>query len=314
MSLHHWLQCACILKAARLFVRIASALALAIAATVSLGTAAGAGNNRGHGAHAEIDTEHLFGFTEGSDIGAPGERELESDTTGRFRRRNGSYNAVESELEAKYTLSESLRIGPRVAVAYYDIAGVTDLENQRRGRFQALSLDVRYRLLDRERAPVGLTFIMVPQWGFADDVSGASARQYGAEFLIAADRELVRDRIFAAFNLLYAPGVTHVYGAEQTERESTLGLSLAMTGQVTRGLFIGAETRFLQRYDGTGLNRFAGQALYVGPTLYAQLGGSWFLSAALNLQAAGRATGTPGALDLTNFERYQARLQIGVSF
>src|SRR5262245_48476071 len=108
MSLHHCLQWACIFQAARLFVRIASALALATAATVGAGTAAGAG------AHAEIDTEHLFGFTEGTDIGTPGERELESDTIGRFRRRNGSYNAVESELEAKYTLSESLRIGPRV--------------------------------------------------------------------------------------------------------------------------------------------------------------------------------------------------------
>src|SRR5262249_16870818 len=33
---------------------------------------------------AEVDTEHMFGFTEGSDVGAAGEKELETDSTGRF--------------------------------------------------------------------------------------------------------------------------------------------------------------------------------------------------------------------------------------
>src|SRR5262249_9956229 len=35
-----------------------------------------------HGA-AEFDTAHMFGFTEGSDIGAVGEKELETDSIGR---------------------------------------------------------------------------------------------------------------------------------------------------------------------------------------------------------------------------------------
>jgi hypothetical protein len=35
--------------------------------------------------HAEgIDTEHLFGFMIGSDVGSAGEREFQSQTTGRF--------------------------------------------------------------------------------------------------------------------------------------------------------------------------------------------------------------------------------------
>ena len=33
---------------------------------------------------AGIDTEHIFGFTEGSDIGKKGEKEIESSLTGRF--------------------------------------------------------------------------------------------------------------------------------------------------------------------------------------------------------------------------------------
>lgn len=33
-----------------------------------------------------IDTEHIFGFMIGSDVGSVGEREFQSETTGRFAR------------------------------------------------------------------------------------------------------------------------------------------------------------------------------------------------------------------------------------
>src|SRR5262245_37041780 len=55
-----------------------------------------------HGA-GEFDTEHMFGFTEGSDIGAVGEKELETDSIGRFGRAVGSYSNFATAFEAKYT-------------------------------------------------------------------------------------------------------------------------------------------------------------------------------------------------------------------
>jgi hypothetical protein len=63
-----------------------------------------------HGA-GEVDTEHMFGFTEGSDIGARGEKELETDSTGRFGRATGSYNNIATAFEAKYTFTEYFRVG-----------------------------------------------------------------------------------------------------------------------------------------------------------------------------------------------------------
>jgi hypothetical protein len=59
---------------------------------------------------------------------------------------------------------------------------------------------------------------------------------------------------------------------------------------------------------------FAGHALYLGPTLYARLGANVWLSAAWNVQVWGAATGIPGALDLSNFERHQAKLRLGMEF
>ena len=65
-----------------------------------------------------------------------------------------------------------------------------------------------------------------------------------------------------------------------------------------------------RRNDGLGLDGFAGQALYIGPTLYATFGERYFVSEAWNVQVWGGS----GALDLVNFERHQVELRGGVRF
>lgn len=291
---------------------VASGLFL-VAVVISTSTALGQ-SKKPAGNGGEVDTEHLFGFTQGSDIGEAGERELEADSTGRFGRRDGSYSALSTAFEAKYTLSENLRIATSATFAYYDIVGVTGLDDRRLLALQALALELRYRLLDRERAPVGLTFGVEPHWGFVDDVGGAPADRYGAEFFIAADRELVAGRVYGAVNLLYEPELTRLHGASQAERESMLGISVAVAAQVRPGMFWGAEVRYLRRYDGLALDSFGGHAVYVGPTLYARLSEKMWVSAAWSFQVAGSAFGVPGALDLTNFDRQQAKLRFGLDF
>jgi hypothetical protein len=79
-------------------------------------------------------------------------------------------------------------------------------------------------------------------------------------------------------------------------------------------VFIGAEARSLRHDDGLGVNSFAGQALYIGPTFYATFGGGYFLSAAWNVQVWGATAGSSGALDLVNFDWYQAKLRVGLTF
>jgi len=52
------------------------------------------------GLHAEgIDTEHIFAFMIGADVGTFGEREFQSQTTGRFGRNGGRYRSLGQELE-----------------------------------------------------------------------------------------------------------------------------------------------------------------------------------------------------------------------
>jgi hypothetical protein len=313
MFLHGWSVRAVPLRKAPLGALSPAILLIVLALLGAAGPAHGDPGKRADKT-AEVDTEHMFGFTEGSDVGTAGEKELETDSTGRFGKLGGAYNNVATALEAKYSFSDRFRLSAVATVAYYDIAGVSGLDDRRRGALQSVSFDARCRLLDRERAPFGLTLSVEPHWGFADETSGTPADQQRAEFRLLADRELIASRLFAAFNVIYEPEQTRLRGLGETLRNSTLGVSAALAMQVMPGVFIGAEARNLRHYDGLGLDGFAGQALYIGPTLYATFGERYFISAAWNVQVWGGVAGASGALDLDNFERHQVKLRAGVRF
>jgi hypothetical protein len=99
-----------------------------------------------------IDTEHLFGFTIGTDVGELGEKELESNLLSRLGKRAGSYSALSQVLSLEYTANQNVRLEVSAVGAYHDIAGVPGLDDRRRGAFDGLSFDIRYRIFDRANA------------------------------------------------------------------------------------------------------------------------------------------------------------------
>src|ERR1700755_161248 len=72
-----------------------------------------------------IDTEHLFAFTIGSDVGEVGERELEGSVTGRFAKQNGTYAATASTMSVEFVPIANLRTEVTGAVVSYGVAGVS---------------------------------------------------------------------------------------------------------------------------------------------------------------------------------------------
>jgi hypothetical protein len=265
--------------------------------------------------HAEgIDTEHLFGFVIGTDVGSPGEREFQSQTTGRFSKSGGNYRAINQELELEFVPAKNFRVEVGSAFASHDINGVAGFEDRRQLAWQGVSVDLRYRFLDRDMAPFGLTFALETHADRIDDRTAAFARRYNTELTLALDRELIPNRVVAAFNLFYEPEWTHLLGTVLAEQESTVGGAVAMMAQIRPGFLIGGEVRYLRKYDGIGLEEFAGHALFAGPTAYLQLSERSRLTVAWSVQAWGRAAGSTAALDLVNFERHQARLIFGVNF
>jgi len=131
---------------------------------------------------------------------------------------------------------------------------------------------------------------------------------------MAADKELIKNRVFAALNLVYDPEVTHSHIAGRWQQEGNLGVLTSVTMQVRPGFFLGAEARYLSKYEGLGLSAFAGEAVFFGPTMFARFAKSCAISGSWGLQVAGHAADAPGALDLTNFTRQQALLRLEYDF
>ncbi|WP_245318396.1 hypothetical protein [Bradyrhizobium sp. DOA1] len=261
-----------------------------------------------------FDTEHIFGFMIGTDIGNVGEREFQTQTTGGFGKGRGTYRALEHEVEIEVVPLPNFRVEVGGTASLHDITGVPDIDDRRQFNFQGASLDLRYRLLNREQAPFGLTVAAELHGNRIDETSGAKGRMYGTEFTLAFDRELVPNFAIAALNLIYQPEWARFEMAGLSEKSSTIGAAFAGLVRVRPNVLLGGEMRYFRQYEGIGLGEFSGQALFVGPTAYFQLSERSRLTLSWSMQAWGRPAGASGNLDLVNFERHQGRLVFGVNF
>ncbi len=285
-----------------------------LAATPERGSAL-AGRTQSANDKEEIDSEHIFGITEGSDVGNKGETEAEVEPFGRFGKRGGSYAATSTQVTYKYLPFDNLRIAPVLSFASHNISNVPGLPDvSHQWQLEGFGTEIRYRLLDRERAPFGLTLSALPGRSRVDETTGLPVEQYGIEFLALLDRDLIPDRLFAALNLIYEPSWTRLRPTREWERDATVGIAAALSAQIMSGVFVAMEARYFRKYQGIGLNTSLGEALFVGPSLYVKFPNHWFASAAWNLQVAGHAVGEAGSLDLTNFERHEVRLRFGTGF
>lgn len=268
----------------------------------------------GYADGAGIDTEHIFGFMIGTDVGTRGEREFQSETTGRFGREGGKYRAIGQELEFEIVPVSNFRIEVGTSFVRHDINAVPDFDDRRQLAWQGLSLELRYRLLDRGTAPFGLTFAAEGHAERVDEVSGARVRSHGTALTMAFERELVPNVTVATLNLTYQPEWTRLVETGTAQSESRVGAALGAMTRVAPNVLVGGELRYFRQYSGIGLDELAGQALFVGPTAYFQLTDRSRLTATWSVQAWGRPAGSGAALDLVNFERHQARLIFGLSF
>jgi hypothetical protein len=263
----------------------------------------------------DIDTEHIFGFMIGTDVGHPGEREFQSATTGRFGKSGKHYRAGGQEFELEFVPVDNVRIEVGSTVAAFDIAALPGLPDRRTLGWQGASLDFRYRFLDRDKAGIGVTLALEAGIDRLDDTRGSPIRGFDTGIVLAFDRELVPGIAVASFNLIYQPGWTRDCATQFTERDSNVGAAMGLLSQLRPGVLFGGEARYLRRYEGIGLTELAGQALFAGPTLYLQLSDRSRLTASWSAQVWGRtAEPGPAALDLVNYERRQARVVYGINF
>jgi hypothetical protein len=267
------------------------------------------------GVYNEIETKYIFGFTDGSDIGAEGEKAIELETNGQFRKRHGRYSAIEQEVEFEAVPSQFFAYELSAHGTAHAISGVDGLDDLHRVTPSGLSARFRYLLIGRgPGSPIGLTVTAEPEWSRVDGTSGVFTRSLGSKFKLLADTELIQNRLFAAANLSYAPEIDKAVGDPTWSRSSTFGVTGALAWRLTPKITVGAEAEYYRAYESFGLRNFQGHAVYAGPTLHIQITNKMMFAAAYSTQVGGHAAGDDQPLDLVNFSRHRARLRFEYEF
>ncbi len=256
----------------------------------------------------ELETKYIFGsFTIGSSTGIEGEKAFESENLISLGKRGGRYGALQSVIEFEYVPNQFTQIEFGPIVSAYDIRGVPGLDDRKSWGMSGFEAEFRSVLIDRGALPFAVTLAIEPEFHSLDETSGATVINYGLETKLQADAELIKNRLYLGFNLLYEPETTH-NNVGSWDDESTIGGSVALAWQIIPNVAIGADLWYLRHYDGLTFRTFTGDAVYLGPTLYWKIDRKTLLSAAWETQIAGHEIGIPGPFDLTDFSQTRARL------
>jgi hypothetical protein len=262
----------------------------------------------------ELETKYIFGFTTGSGIGLEGEKEFTVDSIGRFGKRDGHYGATETKYEFEFTPSQFIQIEFGALGSTHNIGGVTDLDDRNQVALAGGFAELRYLAIERtSNNPLSVTLAVEPTMRRIDETSGERVRNFEFETTVNADLELMRNRLYAGFNLLYEPEVTQTAPGE-TQREAKFGGSAALSFRLASNVVLGGEVWYLRHYDAANLTAFTGDAVMLGPTLYVRFTPKIFMTAAWNAQVWGREVGNPVALNLSEFQHHRAKLKFAWEF
>ena len=283
---------------------------------ISLALLGCAGSARAEDASSwrEIETKYIFGYTTGSGIGLEGEKEFTVETLGRFGKRDGHYAAAETKYEFEFTPSQFIQIEFGALGSTHNIGGVTGLDDRSQVALGGAFAELRYLAIERtSNNPLSVTLAVEPTVRRIDETSGERVRNFEFETTVNADLELMKNRLFAGFNLLYEPEVTQS-AIGDTQREATFGGSAALSLRIASNVVVGGEVWYLRHYDAANLTAFTGDAVMLGPSLYIRFTPKMFMTAAWNTQVWGREVGNPVALNLAEFQRHRAKLKFAWEF
>lgn len=276
--------------------------------------AALAGPARAQGViHAPDPLAVEYGFLSNSDMDKAGTLSVEVDNVSLFNRRGRHFLSSDTQINIAYALTDHVQVTIGPQLTYSSLHNVDGMFDARRFVMGGIGGDLRWRLVDRRSAPFGLTVQISPQMRFANEAV-STGRGFGIATTVALDRELIADRLYGTLNLSHEATRQRFDDMGRWENGARIGVGLGLAVPVIRAVHLGGEMRYFRRYDGFEMARFQGQALYVGPSVYSEIGRNAWVSLSWQTQVAGRETGRKAQLDLAGFERHQVRLRVGYEF
>jgi hypothetical protein len=284
----------------------------------------------------------IFGFSTGSDVSDVSAWALSANYAGAFKGagfKPGSFSGHGGFLQASTSFLPCWEFGPYIigSTATGSFRGVTgDVRLNTYGG----GIENKYKIFGRATHGFGLTLVWDANYQGYDvkDTTFApilptlsySGDQVTSTYKILLDKELVAGKLYGALNVQLdqiwfdRPAILAPFNNADYLRSSNLTLATALSYQLTDGFFLGAEARYVRTHTGSFLNKFSGDALYVGPTMFWQATKSISVSAAYGIQVAGNAKAVaPGVLapqiassdlNLATQNQHIAKLKIAYGF
>ena len=249
-----------------------------------------------------------FGFTTGSDVADPGSFGPSLTYGGGFGTRGGRLNSHGAQLQGSYGLLPCLEVGPYLLgnTTQASFGGVSADSNS-----IGAGIETKYKILGRDMHGIGLTVVIDPSVNRTDPEGAGRFTTYNTGLRLFADKTLVPGKFYAALNLSHDLTWT---GPDPYLRSSTFTVGGSLAWQVLDGVYLSAEVRHQRAYDTLGFSKEAGYATFAGPGVFWQATKQFAISAAYNIQVAGKAKGQPGDLDLTNFSQHLVKVKAAYSF
>lgn len=252
----------------------------------------------------------VFGFTTGSDVNDRGALSGSVNYFGAYGTRFGKLHSHTGLVQLSYGLFNCVEVGPYLFGNRTDtkVLGVsTDISAYGGG------VEMKYKLLGRDVHGIGLTLVLDPS-AARNDPSGfgnPNFTVYNTGLRLFIDKTLVPGKLYGAINISHDMSWS---GNSSYFRSSTFTVGAALSYQVVDGFYLGAEARHQRRYADLGFGNEAGYATFVGPNFYWQATKALGITAAYNIQVAGKAKGVTGNLDLVNFNQHNLKVKLAYSF
>ncbi|GJD72844.1 hypothetical protein [Methylobacterium goesingense] len=284
---------------------------------------ASASGDKGQSSAKDVDTEHLFGFTEGADAGEKGEQEVVLDTISRFGKRaagpGGSrYRVLDTKLGYQFNPIDKLSIELGAFGNLRTSRNIVGLDDKSYGTFDGISVEVKYQFLKGSaEQPLGLAVELRPRFSRVLPIEGNGADIFDMESVLQLDVQIVPNKLWYGGNLSFEPAAGRQLGNGPGYRSSTLLWSNALVARIGENTYLGPELRYLRGYAGTFLNKLESEALFLGPALHHRFTEKTWLTVAYAGQVRGRDTGpdlTGRRLGLDQFERQNLRVKFGMEF
>lgn len=277
-------------------------------------------------AHAD---ENLFGYNTGAETLPKGSGEIYVFNTLRSDKGQGTYRAIDTEIEGEYGVTDRITLSAAAAFLTVKanglaIDGYLPKPIDKGPRFSGLEVKAKFNVLRPAIDGFGLAVITSAEWKKLDPHSGQDKTEYEGKLVLAAQKYFNQGQIVWVGNLGLKAGhekrkaIANLPAdfdwPTSPEMEIELSAGTGLTYRVAPNWFVGAETHWTSEYETeVGNERWS---VFAGPTIH--YGGEKFWATATwfpQITGGGeRYPGQRGHLHLVEKTKNEFRLKLGMNF